>query len=169
MAVSAIQNDNNSNKSISYTKSAALGALVGYSLKWALPITPQEKDERFNAQIKNISKMAREDRVKAFEEIKNSNNKSLAKDTFVKLHDENKLNQAKIAKLKEPLRTQVQGLKNSVNATTRNTRRTGIKALVSYTKSIRSTNAFVLAGMGTTLVYAFFHNILARLKETNND
>ncbi len=166
MAVSAIQKDTNNNShKMSYIQSAATGALIGYSLKWAIPVTPQEKDEIFNAKLKEISATAQAERLKEFENIKNIEPKTQAKDTFIKLHDDKKLNEVEIKKLAEPLCTQVMDFKNRVNETAKTVRKVGRKTLNAFTKSIRPTSTFVLTGMGIALCIAFLHNISYR---TNN-
>lgn len=169
MAVSAIQKDtnNNSHKNMSYVKSAAAGALIGYSLKWALPITPQEKDERFNAELDAISAKAKAAEAKEFENIRNIEPKTLATDTFIKLYDSNKLNDSDIKSLTEPLSTQVMDLKNRVNDKTKMIKQVGEKTLNSFTKSIRPAGSFIVTGLGIAVGIAFVHNVLSRINENN--
>jgi len=65
MVVSPVQNNNN-NK-VSYVKSAAIGALAGYSLKYLLPITSQEKDEVFISEMNKIKAKAKGNTLKELE------------------------------------------------------------------------------------------------------
>jgi len=65
MAVSPVQN--NSNKNVSYAKSAAIGALVGYSSKYLLPISSQEKDDSFVSEMTKIKVNAKSNTLKIIE------------------------------------------------------------------------------------------------------
>lgn len=52
MAVDVVQNNNSGR--INYLDSIALGAIGGYALKWAIPVTSQEKDIRYNKALRKI-------------------------------------------------------------------------------------------------------------------
>ena len=136
MAVEVVQNNNSGR--ISYTKAAAIGAIGGYALKWAIPITTQEKDKRYNAtliKIKNIN----------LDEV----------DVFVRLQD-NKLSSSKIKEINKILLSEI---KNSVKIT----KKVAEKFLVAFTKSIRPTKTFVSVGVGLTVGATVIHNIFYQI------
>lgn len=55
MALRAVQINNDNSGTWSYTGSAAIGAFAGYSLKYILPVTSQERNESFNVFCDKIT------------------------------------------------------------------------------------------------------------------
>lgn len=167
MAIGAIQNNtnNDSHKKMSIIKSATAGALVGYSLKWALPITSQEKDERFSSEMDALSAKLKAAESKEFENIRNSKRKTVAVDTFIKMYDEKKLTDNKIKKLQEPLSSEVMDLKNSIGNKTKGIIEVGSKTIKAFTKSIRPTFTFICAGVVAGVAIALVNNISSIINE----
>lgn len=167
MAVEAIQKNNTYNSGkMSVAGSAVVGALAGYSLKWALPITHQEKDERYKLELKKINTEARLARNAEKKLIAGS--KLDGADTFVKMNKKHKLIASEIEKLEGPEKDNVKALFNRINSAGFKVKAEGKKALKSFTKGIRSTGVFVTAGIGACVAVAFIHNVLQIVKADNN-
>jgi len=166
MAVEAIQknNYNNSNR-MSVAGSATFGALAGYSLKWALPITPQEKDEKYSLELNRINKESRQARNAEKELIASS--KLDGADKFVKMNKEGKLTLSEIEKLPDPDNAQVRKLFVRINNAALKSKTEGQKALVNLTKGIRPTSTFVLLGLTIATGIALVHNLVQRVNEVN--
>lgn len=170
MAISAIQNNNTNNnpKRASVIDAALIGGISGYALKWALPIMAQEKTQDYNAGLKEISQKAIAVRTQTYNNIRNSKNRTPASDTFIKMYDNKTLNPKEIKKLKEPLQSEIFGLRSGVRHKTKDMIRTGKRALESFTKSIRPTSSFVFLGMGLATAIAFIHNACLELNTNTN-
>lgn len=160
MVVSAIQN-NNTKKSgnINYLGAATLGGLTGYALKYILPITPQEKDANFKAELAQIEAEAKQTRINDIEAIRKIAKKDLAQDTFISLYDKGKLDIENINNLDEPLKIKVKSLffETSENADYLLKRRT--KSLQALVKGIRPTVTFAAIGVFSAISVALYHNI----------
>lgn len=167
MAVSGIQkNSYNDTGRVSYLASAATGALVGYSLRWAIPITKQEKqDPEYMAKISVLRKAAHDVRVKEIEKIRTEVPQLDGADTFIKLYDENKLTTAEIKKIEGPLSDKLSILLNRVNDAAFKFKLEGRETLAFHTKKIRPGSAFVAIGIGTSVLYAALHNIFREIKK----
>ena len=156
MAVSAIgKNDNTNSGNISYLKSIAVGVLTGYSLKYILPVTLQEKDEHFNAALNGIKTKAKEAKLQEIEAIKQIKPKTKEADTFIKMHDSNKLSLSEIKKDNDVIK-----LIKKINAKSRNIKIQGRKALNGATKAIRPTGVFLVTGAVVGFAVALTCNIL---------
>lgn len=55
MAVSAIQNDKSNSPRGGYISSIIAGSAVGFSLKYLIPLTPDEKDEEYKLALAKIN------------------------------------------------------------------------------------------------------------------
>jgi hypothetical protein len=64
MAITPVQNNKNEP---SYVKSMAIGALAGYSLKYLLPLTSQEKDDTFKSKLGEIKTKTGKNTLKEIE------------------------------------------------------------------------------------------------------
>lgn len=138
MAVEVVQKNTNSGK-INYIDAAAIGAIGGYTLKWAIPITPQEKDKRYNTTLVAIEK-------KNLDGV----------DVYIRLQDEKKLSPTEIKQIK-------QILSEKFNNNVLKTKELGKQVLVSFTKSIRPTKTFLLLGTGLTVGTAIIYNIFKEI------
>ncbi|MDD3437482.1 MAG: hypothetical protein PHC64_10060 [Candidatus Gastranaerophilales bacterium] len=76
MAVNAVRNDGN-HKKTSYLKSIVIGGITGYALKYAIPITPQEMDDDFNARLGQIKESAKSFKPPEADEFINSGKRAL--------------------------------------------------------------------------------------------
>lgn len=160
MAVRAIQNDTNENSGkLSYIGSAAVGALGGYSLKWIVPLTANEKDERYRSELSKIRLEAKKARMDEFELIKKEASKIPGADEFLHMYDNKKLLYTEIKKRKGSLSENLSSLLARVNNSAINARDIGIEKLTSLTKSIRPTGAFIALGIGLALGIALINNI----------
>lgn len=158
MAVNAVQNNNNS--TMSYKKSIAVGAITGYALKWALPITPQEKDLNYTLELNRAKAEAKLAKTNELSAIINAKPKTKAIDTFSKLHSTHKLTQEEIAKLPESLRAQVTALKARPSFKFKEAFKIGLNKAIVITKGIRSKGIFITTGAVVALAYAFTHNVI---------
>ncbi len=69
-------------------KSAAIGGVVGYAAKWALPLTSQEMDKDYQKIVRSIKANTARSRREFLKEIKNLPEKSLAQDAYIKTSKE---------------------------------------------------------------------------------
>ena len=65
-------------------KSAAIGGMIGYAAKWALPLTSQEKDQDYQKVVRSIKANTARSRREFNEALGNLPEKSLAQDAFIK-------------------------------------------------------------------------------------
>lgn len=166
MAVSAIEkNRNNNSGNISYLKSIALGTLTGYSLKYILPITPQEKDEDYKASLNKIKTEAAQAKLNAIKSIKTSKNRALEEDVFIALYNKKKLNISEIKKLRNSNsgENKVLDLIKTINNEARVVFLKGKNALKASTKAIRPTRIFLTTGAAVGLAIAFTYNVINKV------
>lgn len=64
-------------------KSAALGGVIGYASKYALPLTVQEKDAEYRNIIEMIKKNAVKSKFDFTEKVKGFSEKSLSNDAYI--------------------------------------------------------------------------------------
>lgn len=166
MALDAVQK--NKSNSMSYIKATAIGALTGYSLKYILPISPQEKDENFKASLKCSRHKAQKAKLAAIENIKNSKNKSAINDTFIRMYDKKQLKPSLINKLENHLRGEIVETIKKVNEVTKIEKLNSKKDLIAITKSIRPTGAFVAIGFIFGFVVALINNISNKISAENS-
>ena len=89
-------------------------------------------------------------------------------DIFVKMDKDNKLIASEIEKLEGADKDIVKALFNRINNAGFKVKGEGKKALKSFTKSIRPTAVFVIAGIGISTTIAFIHNVFHIVNEDNN-
>lgn len=160
MVVRAIQNDSNENSGkLSYIGSAIVGAVGGYSLKWALPITSHEKDERYNSELLKIKSKMKQARLDEIELIRREALITPGADEFLKIHDKGELLYHEIKKSKVSLADKLMNLLTRVNDSAIKAKIIGTQTVVAFTKYIRPTWAFVAIGTGIALGSTFIHNI----------
>lgn len=160
MPIVAIQETQNSHKRTNYFGAALLGAIVGHYVKFVLPITPQEKDDRFKNDIKEIGIDARKARQEGINEIKASTDKTPAIDAFIKLCDKNKgLSEAEIRKLPENIADELMKFKAQINEKVMQSIHLGRKIVITSTKDLRPGYVFILAGAAIGLFSAFVKNL----------
>jgi len=167
MTVNAIQKNEYTSQKMSYLKSALIGGLSGYALKYALPITQHEKDERYSFYLEQLKNQVRESKLKTIEAIRNSQPKTLETDNFIRLVDKKEVKISKIKALESPLSSQVGEIVNLVNDKGREVRAYGKETLKALTKHIRPTKTFVATGAGIAITTAFIYNTIVKLADTN--
>lgn len=159
MPVRAIQNDNNQGR-MSYLNSGLFGAFAGFSLKYLIPVLPQEKDEFFNAGLQEIRQKTKV--LKAFEidKIRNAQNKTPVMEQFIYLHDRKELKSSKIKNHAESLKNGLYEIIVSINNSARNLIQKEKKLLINKTKEMRPASTFIIIGtlVGTTI--AGINNII---------
>ena len=162
MALNAVQNDSNNSsgdlRRQSFLKSAASGAVIGYALKWATPILPQEKDDIFvseTTQIEEDAKVAKEE----VEAIKNSNPKIKGSDEFVRLYETKKINFTDKSKLESTFSDDLMKLYSRVSSKIKEVKEIGYDNRVTLTKGARPTSIFIALGVGVGIFSALVHNI----------
>lgn len=144
----------------SYLKSAALGALTGYALKYMLPLTPQEKDDTYVNSLKELRDKAKNIRLAEIEAIRKKESKSEAEKVFLKIYDAKKLKNIGDQNLSENLLSKVIEIRAKVNKDALRALDHGKKTLEALTKSIRPTSVFVPIGAAIGILAAFGNNIL---------
>lgn len=163
MSINAVQNNSNNNSHITgYIASAAVGSIGGYTLKWMLPVTKSEKDERYNLELASLKKEARQAKIKELQTIGKDFLKSVGVDEFLSRYDDDAAETAGKGiskKTSAPLPENISELFKRVNEAANIAKEERIKKLNYYTKSIRSTGAFVLIGAAVGLLTTFFHRL----------
>ena len=168
MAVEAIQKNNtNNSRKMSVASSATIGALAGYTLKWALPVTSLEKDEKYTLGLEKIRQVAKQ--ARADEKLAISKSKGAGVDTFNKLDKNGLLNRDEINKLKGAKKTQVEELYSRLGKAAIRAKTDGRKALNATTKNLRPVSAFMLAGVAVASGIAFIHNLFHQIDECAED
>lgn len=168
MALDAVQKSPDSPNKVSYLKASAIGALTGYSLKYIIPVTHQEKDEAYNSALKEIRLKTRKMKAAEVEKIRKSPNKTELTDTFIRMHDSKKLLPSNIRKLKSPLKDDLLDMVKRLNEEARENMAIEKRNLNAMTKSIRSTAIFVSIGIGAGLLIALVTNIIKRIDFYNS-
>lgn len=168
MAVNAVQK-NNTNSTMSYPKSLAVGAITGFALKWALPLTRQERDSNYNLELSKVKAEAKSAKEKELGAILNAKPKTKATDTFVKLHKANKLTTKEFDKLPETLRAQVITLKARPSYKLKEAYKSGLNKIILGTKDIRPTGIFIATGAAVALAFAFTHNVIKGMSAESLD
>jgi hypothetical protein len=163
MALDALQKNPNSPTQVSYIKASATGALVGYALKYLIPVTYQERDENYNEVIRQNRINARKIKADEVGKIRQSKNRSELTDTFIKMYDSKKLLPANIRKLKSPLKDDIFDMVKRLNEQARESIFTGKKNLNAVTKSIRPTHIFVGVGLVVGFLGAVVTTIIRRI------
>lgn len=167
MAVDALQKKPNSPSQISYVKTTATGALIGYSLKYLIPVTYSERDENYNESLKQNQLEADAKKSAEIERIRNSKNKTELTDTFIRLHDANKLDEENIKKIKSPIQEGLIDMIKGLNEKFAENIATGKRNLDAITKSIRPTHIFVGAGLVVGFLTALGTNLIRRIDYYN--
>lgn len=168
MALDAVQKSPDSPNKVSYLKASAIGALTGYSLKYIIPVTHQEKDENYNSALKEIKVKVRKMKAAEVDKIRKSTNKTELTDTFIRMHDSKKLLPSNIRKLKSPLKDDLLDMVKRLNEEARENMAIEKRNLNAMTKSIRSTAVFVSIGIGAGLLIALVTNIIKRIDFYNS-
>lgn len=163
MAVDALQKNQTSPTQVSYLKYSAIGALTGYAAKYLIPITYSERDENYNAFLKENEQNVAKQKFEEIQKIRHSAKKSKLTDTFVRMHDSNTLTSENIQKLKSPLKEDMLDMLNRINLQTQEGITKGKQNLDAATKGIRPTHVFVGAGLVIGFLSAVGTNILRRI------
>lgn len=157
MSVNSIENNNT--KRVSYVGSMAVGAMAGYALKWAIPLTSQEKDGSYKQNMSEARHTYWQKREQEIEALKNIKEKPDGADEFIKLHDEKRLTYTEIKKAEQPLQDKLLGLLNKVNDSARTSKKESREAFVLHTKKMRPASTFIILGIVTGLLYALIYNV----------
>lgn len=166
MTVDAVQTTTNTSKKMSYLGSMAIGAMSGYVLKWALPVSSSEKDEIYNSELAQIQLNAKKAGEYEIEAIKKEPHEGI--DEFIKLSNEGQLDYNEIKNIKEPLYSKIKDLFARVSEKIEETKYIGEQKLTFFTKGIRPASAFIFIGTGIGLTIALINNIIQNAKNTNN-
>lgn len=167
MAVDALQKNQNSPTQVSYLKYSATGALAGYALKYLIPVTYSERDEDYNAILKENQQNAAKRKTDEVEKIRDSEKKSELTDTFIRMHDSETLTPENIQKLESPLKENLLNMLDRLNSQSQEFITKGKKNLDTITKSIRPTHVFVGTGLAIGFLTAVGTNILRRIDYFN--
>lgn len=167
MSVQAVQKVDN--VSVNYPSYVISGGIIGYSLKWILPLTHQEKDKHFKSELKQTRVKINAARAEEVASIRNKLPHDEATDIFLKLYDENKLNESQLKKLSEPILDKVLSLRESVNHKAKEALITGRDNLITLTKKIRPTSIFILTGMGIGFATALTINEINSISSNKID
>lgn len=168
MALRAVQKNKDDSGTLSYTKSAAVGAFIGYSLKHILPVTHQEKDEKFNASLNAIKVKTKEAELAEVKKIRSLRRQSEAADTFIRMYDAKTLNPSDFDKVKKTLVNDVKQFFTRVNEEAQKINEIEIKKLKKSIKKLRPTSVFVVMGFVTGLLIALVNNVLTRVTRENS-
>lgn len=169
MAVIEVQNNTENTQKqykgrMGYFSSMATGGLLGYALKWAIPVTSSEKsDLNYKKDLADIKRNAWQARVNEIESIRISKPKLDGADEFIRMHDSGKLIHAEIIKLDEPLSEKLMILLTRVNNAAKNAKTKGRENLKTLTKKIRPTEIFILTGAIISFLVALVNNISKRV------
>lgn len=167
MAVDALQKSQNSPTQVSYLKYSATGALAGYALKYLIPVTYSERDEDYNAILKENQKNAAKQKAKEIEKIRQSIKRTESTDIFIRMYDADTLTSENIKKLESPLKENVLSIFDRLNLQSQEFITKGKRNLDTITKSIRPTHIFVGTGLVLGFVTALGTNILRRIDYFN--
>lgn len=157
MTVSAVKNRDKP-KRISYLESTAAGILVGYSLKYFLPVTSQEKDEHYKAALKKIKENVRANKLDEINKLK-QNPSTPCSDIFLNMHKNKQINVSKIKSLPESSARHILNIITRINNNAREAMNIEKRALTAKTKNIRPAHIFVIVGGALGLLIAATVNI----------
>lgn len=164
MAVGAIQKNKDNPPRMGYIKSIIAGSVVGYSLKYILPVASHEKkDKNYKEALRQIRMESRNDKTNFINGIKNSKTKTPSEDLFIKMYDNNEINIAKIKNLQEPQKTKIIDTISKINACSKELFKQRQKTINAVTRDIRPTTPFVIAGITTALVTALTYNVINQI------
>lgn len=156
MAVSAVKNSNQ--RRVSYLESTVTGVLLGYSLKYLLPITTHEKDEHYKAELKRIKENTRANKLSEINNLK-QNPSAPCSDLFLRMYNKKEIKVSKIKSLQESSARHVLNIITRINDTAREAMNIEKRALIAKTKDIRPAHIFVIIGGTVGLLIAATINI----------
>lgn len=165
MTVSAIQKSDNRPKRINYLEAAAAGAIVGYSLKYILPITSQEKDENFKSALKEIRTEAETAKQEAINDIRKDHSAPCS-DEFLRMYDNKEIKFSKVKSLNESKSRHILNLITKVNDNARESIRVEKRALIARTKDIRPTHVFIFTGIIIGLIITATYNLMKAMAKS---
>lgn len=175
MAVEAVNNYSHNTCLIPMAKGAAVGAAIGWGLKYGYPLNEDEKTTKEYLHAQNEIKKTKESfspwTRSYIDEIAAKEDKSLAEDTFVNtykgLKTGQKIGKSRILKafrsLVEKDPESVEELKNLFYEARFQAEKIAKKATKSYnlaTKHFRPTEFFVITGAVAGAAVALLHNVL---------
>lgn len=167
MAVSAVKNSDRPKK-ISYLESTAAGILVGYSLKYLLPITSQEKDEHYKSALRKIKENVRINKLEEINALK-QNPSAPCSDVFLKMYDDKQINISKVKSLQESSARHILNIITRINNNAREAMNIEKRALIAKTKDIRPAHIFIIVGGALGLLTATTINIGREIAKNKAD
>lgn len=154
MVVNAVQNKDNPPR-IGYIKALVSGSVVGYSLKYMLPVGSHEKnDDSYKYALRQARTETRKDREQFIAKIRNSKIRTQAEDLFIKMRD----NKEKIA-LNETQKADVKKIISGICSNSEKLFKRKQNAINAVIKDIRPTLPFVMAGAIVSLITAVTYNV----------
>lgn len=170
MVVNAIQTNEYKPKQASYIGAVGIGALSGYALKNALPITKQEKDELYWSYINVSQAKAKLFKVREIEAIKASAKKTSAEDNFIKFIEEaDAQKRSSVYKsLKGNAKTEFFKVVSRVNEVAREVKAGGKEVATAVVKDIRPTGTFIASGAVFALAGTLVYNVIQRVSAKPN-
>jgi len=168
MALDAVQKSPDSPNKMSYVKASAIGALTGHSLKYLIPVTYQEKDESYNADLKKIKLDIKRMKLAEIEKIRNSGDKTEVTDTFIRMYDSKKLRFSQIEKLKAPIKDGLLDMIKNLNEKVKENFVIEKRKLDATTKNRRPTGVFVGVSIAVGFMIALIANIVHRIDFYNS-
>lgn len=175
MAVDAVNNYSQRTCLVPMVKGAAVGAAIGWALKYGYPLNEEEKSTKEYIHAQNKIKSAKESFSPwtgfYIDEIKAKKNKSLAEDVFVQTYDGlksgDKIGKSRVLKafrtVSEKDSASVNELKTLFYDARLQAEKLAKKAADSYklaTKHFRPTEFFVTTGAVTGAAVALLHNVM---------
>lgn len=170
MVVNAIQTNEYQPKQASYLGAVGIGALSGYALKNALPITKQEKDDLYWSYIEASRIKAKLFKDQEIEAIKAFAKKNSAEDKFIKFIEETDAeSKSTIFKsLKGNTKTEFFKLVSHVNEVARDVKYEGKKVAAAVAKDIRPAGTFIASGAVFALAGTLVYNVIQRVSAKPN-
>lgn len=159
MAVSAVQNQTENLRKKSLLLSGATGAVAAYTLKWAIPVLPWEKDDFYKSEQLNVQKKSEMIATQEIEALRTNAKQINGADEFVKMYDEKKIDLKDSSKSLNEMSDDVIKIYSKILSKMQDSKATGIDTLKTMTKRIRPTLAFVLLGLGAGVFSAVYHNV----------
>lgn len=154
MAVNAIQNKDNPPR-IGYIKALISGSVVGYSLKYMLPVGSHEKnDADYKYALKQARIETKKDREQFISRIRESKTRTQAEDLFIRMRD----NKEKIA-LNETQKADVKKIVSGICSNSEKLFKRKQSAINAVIKDIRPTLPFVMTGAIVSLLTAVTYNV----------
>lgn len=167
MSVDVIQKNNTQISRVSYLSSLAAGGIVGYSMKYLIPITKSEKDERYKSAVEKINRDSILERQGVLDQFEKSTTREDVLAAYKDLKQKNKFNPLEISKYEEKISSSLFDLNASANERAAKFISNKHRILKADIKSLRPGGVFVAIGAVAAFVSAFIHNLKTIRKGSN--